>query len=172
MTGRKRQQKLYRHHTGYPGGLKEFTFKEIVESNPERILTDAVSGMLPKNKLRKDIIAKNLVMFRGPYHTYHHVGLPQFTEPKPRDINEEMGLDGFSKDTHVVTYTASRDGSVPEEFKDLPQEIDPSIGEPLLFKEKTHTEARENFYLGHALKKSYKNLRRFKVHSHKKVKKY
>ena len=83
-----------------------------------------------------------------------------------------MGLDGFSKDTHVVTYTASRDGSVPEEFKDLPQEIDPSIGEPLLFKEKTHTEARENFYLGHALKKSYKNLRRFKVHSHKKVKKY
>ena len=76
MTGRKRQQKLYRHHTGYPGGLKEFTFKEIVESNPERILTDAVSGMLPKNKLRKDIIAKNLVMFRGPYHTYHHVGLP------------------------------------------------------------------------------------------------
>jgi len=81
-------------------------------------MTDAVSGMLPKNKLRKDIISKNLVMFRGPYHTYQNVGLPQFTDPLPRDINEDMGLN-YSKDTHIVTYTASRDGSVPEEFKDF-----------------------------------------------------
>ena len=49
MTGRKRQQKLYRHHTGYPGGLKTYTFRTIMEKNPERILTDALMGMLPKN---------------------------------------------------------------------------------------------------------------------------
>jgi len=50
FTGRKRCQKLYRHHTDYPGGLKEFTFKTVREKNPERILKDAVMGMLPKNK--------------------------------------------------------------------------------------------------------------------------
>lgn len=38
MTGRKRQHKLYRHHTGYPGGLKEYTFKHVLETNPERIM--------------------------------------------------------------------------------------------------------------------------------------
>ena len=69
FTGRKRQQKIYRHHTGYPGGLKEYNFKTILEKNPERILHDAVMGMLPKNTLRKDIIKKNVIMFRGPYHT-------------------------------------------------------------------------------------------------------
>ena len=69
FTGRKRQQKIYRHHTGYPGGLKEFSFKQTLEKNPERILVEAVMGMLPKNTLRKDIIKKNLIMYRGPYHT-------------------------------------------------------------------------------------------------------
>jgi large subunit ribosomal protein L13 len=69
FTGRKRQQKIYRHHTGYPGGLKEYTFKTILEKNPERIINDAIMGMLPKNTLRKDIIKKNVITFRGPYHT-------------------------------------------------------------------------------------------------------
>lgn len=53
MTGRKMQQKLYRHHTGYPGGLKTFTYKHVRETKPERILTEAVMGMLPKNKNRE-----------------------------------------------------------------------------------------------------------------------
>jgi large subunit ribosomal protein L13 len=70
MTGRKRLQKLYRHHTGYPGGLKEFTFKHILETNPDRILKDAILGMLPKNKLRKDIVEKNVVTVFGKYHDY------------------------------------------------------------------------------------------------------
>lgn len=52
LTGRKREQKIYRHHTGFPGGLKEFTFKHVIENNPERVLEEAVMGMLPKNKLR------------------------------------------------------------------------------------------------------------------------
>lgn len=52
FTGRKRQQKMYRHHTGYAGGLKEKTFKEMLEKSPEQILVKAVLGMLPKNSLR------------------------------------------------------------------------------------------------------------------------
>ena len=76
LTGRKCQLKKYRHHTGYPSGLKEFSYKEMLEKNPDRILVDAVKGMLPRNKLREPIINKNLKIFRGPYHTYHNYGLP------------------------------------------------------------------------------------------------
>jgi len=109
-------------------------------------------GMLPKNTLRKGIIKKNLVMIRGPYHEYHHVGLPQFTEPLPKDINEEFGLADINKDTHVVKFTSHRDGSVPDEMKDFEQDIDHAISEPHLFRKKTHTEDRHNFKLGIALK--------------------
>ncbi|KAK4048078.1 54S ribosomal protein L23, mitochondrial [Microbotryomycetes sp. JL221] len=52
VTGRKAEQKLYRHHTGYPGGLKEITYATMMEKKPEEIIRRAVSGMLPKNRLR------------------------------------------------------------------------------------------------------------------------
>lgn len=163
FTGRKRQQKIYRHHTGYPGGLKEYNFKTILEKNPERILYDAVMGMLPKNTLRKDIIKKNLIMFRGPYHTMQDVGLPQFTDAIPENININLGLN-LNKEDNYIEFKTARDGSVPEEFKDFEQNIDETMGEPLIYQKKTHTEDRANFKLGIALKKSYKNLKRYKTH--------
>ena len=163
FTGRKRQQKIYRHHTGYPGGLKEYNFKTILEKNPERILHDAVMGMLPKNTLRKDIIKKNLIMFRGPYHTMQDVGLPQFTDAIPENININLGLN-LNKEDNYIEFKTARDGSVPEEFKDFEQNIDETMGEPLIYQKKTHTEDRANFKLGIALKKSYKNLKRYKTH--------
>ncbi|KAF9516829.1 hypothetical protein BS47DRAFT_606922 [Hydnum rufescens UP504] len=52
-TGQKQTQKVYRHHTMYPGGLKEIPFKRMMEKKPEEIIRKAVSGMLPKNKLRE-----------------------------------------------------------------------------------------------------------------------
>ncbi|GAA5863293.1 hypothetical protein JCM1840_007472 [Sporobolomyces johnsonii] len=52
VTGRKAQQKLYRHHTMFPGGLKEITYETMMERKPEEIIRRAVSGMLPKNRLR------------------------------------------------------------------------------------------------------------------------
>ncbi len=52
LTGKKRENKIYYHHSGYPGGLKEVPFKKIFENSPDKILKKAVSGMLPKNKLR------------------------------------------------------------------------------------------------------------------------
>lgn len=53
LTGRKWDQKLYRWHTGYPGGLKERTAKEHFARKPDAILREAVLGMLPKNNLRR-----------------------------------------------------------------------------------------------------------------------
>ncbi|GAA5871288.1 hypothetical protein JCM8547_007243 [Rhodosporidiobolus lusitaniae] len=52
VTGRKEDQKLYRHHTQFPGGLKEIPYKTMLERKPEEIIRRAVSGMLPKNRLR------------------------------------------------------------------------------------------------------------------------
>ena len=67
VTGSKYNNKIYYRHSLYPGGLKSQTFKELIEKNPERVIEEAVKGMLPKNKLGKSII-KKLKVFQGPNH--------------------------------------------------------------------------------------------------------
>jgi len=69
VTGQKFKDKKYYKHSLYPGGLKTQTFKELLQSNPERIIEDAVKGMLPKNKLGKSMI-KKLKVFSGPDHDH------------------------------------------------------------------------------------------------------
>ena len=69
VTGSKFENKKYYSHSLYPGGLKTKTFKELNEKNPEKIIEEAVKGMLPKNKLGKSII-KKLKVFRGPSHDH------------------------------------------------------------------------------------------------------
>ncbi|GAA6048126.1 hypothetical protein JCM3770_003674 [Rhodotorula araucariae] len=61
VTGRKAEQKLYRHHTQFPGGLKEIPFATMLERKPEEILRRAVSGMLPKNRLRAKRLERLLI---------------------------------------------------------------------------------------------------------------
>jgi large subunit ribosomal protein L13 len=58
FTGNKLEQKEYFHHTGYFGGIKSITAKKQLEKKPEQILTDAVWGMLPKNRLSRQLIKK------------------------------------------------------------------------------------------------------------------
>lgn len=69
FTGQKWKQKLYRHHTGWPGGLKEVPAKQLLEQHPERIMQRAVRGMLPKNKLRP-IRMHRLRVFPGNEHPH------------------------------------------------------------------------------------------------------
>ena len=69
VTGSKYNNKIYYRHSLYPGGLKSQTFKELIEKNPERVIEEAVKGMLPKNKLGKSII-KKLKVFQGPNHDH------------------------------------------------------------------------------------------------------
>ena len=69
VTGSKFENKKYYSHSLYPGGLKTKTFRELNEKNPEKIIEEAVKGMLPKNKLGKSIIRK-LKVFRGPNHDH------------------------------------------------------------------------------------------------------
>lgn len=58
ITGNKAEQKVYRSHSGYPGGFKEITYKKMLQEHPERIIIHAVSGMLPKNRLRDKRLAR------------------------------------------------------------------------------------------------------------------
>ena len=69
VTGSKFSDKKYYTHSLYPGGLKTQTFRELHEKNPEKIILEAVKGMLPKNKLGKSMI-KKLKVFRGPSHDH------------------------------------------------------------------------------------------------------
>ncbi len=69
LTGNKLNQKVYYHHTGYPGGLKAETAKSRLQRRPELVITEAVRGMLPKNRLGRAMI-KKLKVYRGSAHPH------------------------------------------------------------------------------------------------------
>lgn len=69
VTGRKASQKVYRSHSGYPGGFRERKFSKVINEHPERILENAISGMLPDNKLKAKRMARLRVVVgdKNPY---------------------------------------------------------------------------------------------------------
>ncbi len=69
LTGRKLEQKVYRRHSGYPGGLKEISVKHLLETRPTEVVREAVLGMLPKNRLRARM-AKRLRIYVGEQHPH------------------------------------------------------------------------------------------------------
>ena len=69
VTGNKSENKIYFRHTGYPGGIKKISFKDQLEKDPEKIIRDAVKGMLPKNKLNRQII-KKLKVYNDEIHPH------------------------------------------------------------------------------------------------------
>lgn len=69
LTGKKETQKSYKRHSGYPGGFKSETVKELRERKPQDIITHAVKGMLPQNRLRDKMLTR-LYVFTGETHTY------------------------------------------------------------------------------------------------------
>ena len=80
VTGNKLEDKKYYTHTLYPGGLKTKVLKDILETKPEYIIEEAVKGMLPKNKLGKQMF-KKLKVFKGSEHP-HESQQPTIWEPK------------------------------------------------------------------------------------------
>jgi large subunit ribosomal protein L13 len=78
VTGKKAEKKLYRWHSGYPGGLKERTFNEMIEKKPTEVVYRAVKGMLPKNRLGRKMI-KKLKVYAGPDHK-HEAQQPELLE--------------------------------------------------------------------------------------------
>jgi large subunit ribosomal protein L13 len=80
VTGRKKQQKLYRRHSGRPGGMKVETFEHLQKRIPERIIEKAVKGMLPKNSLGRTLFTK-LKVYSGPNHPH------QAQQPEVLNVN-------------------------------------------------------------------------------------
>ena len=78
VTGNKRREKLYRRHSGYPGGLRERTLEEMLERRPEEVIRIAVKGMLPRNRLARKQITK-LKVYAGPEHP-HAAQKPEILE--------------------------------------------------------------------------------------------
>jgi large subunit ribosomal protein L13 len=69
LTGRKEEQKVYRRHSGYPGGLTETSVRTVRQTRPVKIIEDAIQGMLPKTKLGKQMYRK-LKVYAGPKHPH------------------------------------------------------------------------------------------------------
>ena len=69
VTGKKESDKIYKHHSGYPGGLKETPLKELRAKQPEEIIRHAVKGMMPKGKLGRQMF-KKLKVYAGPEHPH------------------------------------------------------------------------------------------------------
>jgi large subunit ribosomal protein L13 len=69
LTGKKLDQKMYTYHTGYPGGLKEIPYRQLMVKKPEFALKEAVRGMLPKGPLGSAML-KKLRVYRGPEHAH------------------------------------------------------------------------------------------------------
>ncbi len=84
VTGKKRTQKLYRRHSGRPGGMKVETFEKLLARVPERIVEQAIKGMLPKNSLGRKLFTK-LKVYTGPTHPH------QAQHPEPLIINTIPG---------------------------------------------------------------------------------
>lgn len=80
MTGRKAEQKMQVHYTGYPGGLKTHSYGEILEKHPERLIENAVRRMLPKNRLGRQMLSK-LKVYAGSDHPH------QAQSPKALEIS-------------------------------------------------------------------------------------
>jgi large subunit ribosomal protein L13 len=69
VTGRKLDQKIYYRYSGYPGGLKEITLRNLLQRHPARVIEHAVRGMLPKNRLGRQMF-KKLKVYAGPDHPH------------------------------------------------------------------------------------------------------
>lgn len=81
LTGKKESDKVYRRHSGYPGGLKEVSARKMRQVRPVRMVELAISGMLPKTKLGKQMYRK-LKVYAGPKHPH------QAQKPAPLALNQ------------------------------------------------------------------------------------
>lgn len=80
VTGKKMDDKMYYRHSGYPGGLKTTNLKTLLSTFPDRVITKAVWGMLPHNKLGR-VLLKKLKVYAGPEHPH------SAQQPKPLKLN-------------------------------------------------------------------------------------
>ena len=114
FSGNKWKDKIYRWHTGYPGGLKERPAGQMLERNPVQILRKAVLGMLKRNKLRHGYMEPRLKIYTGSDHP-HKAQLPTTVEPIPRVPTRLLG--NFHFGLKHYAHPSSFKQSVPKASK-------------------------------------------------------
>lgn len=139
--------------------------KEVLEKRPGQPLRLAIKGMIPKNRLREDILDRRLFIYPGAFHPHFKQGLPQFTVPAPNDINEEFDFGKVQERRHnyKVVYESNPE-NLPEEFADVERDINTDIDIPDVLREKTHTNPKDNIKMMKLRMKSYKAFARYKKH--------
>ena len=112
--------KLYRWHTGYPGGLKQRRAEEMLEKNPRQILHKAIMGQLRRTNLRHQSMGPRLKMFVGPNHP-HTAQLPPSVEPLPRVPRARHGdfHFGLKYYAHPNSYLVGRKLEKVEKTKEM-----------------------------------------------------
>jgi len=165
MTGRKKFYKMYRHHTGYPSGLKEISMEHLMEKDPEKLIYRTVKGMLPKNDLREEILSKYLIVHGGPYHPHLAQKLPQFTEPEPIDINKEYNFEmsSLTDPNQYKIIFESKPDEKDEQFDNHTREIDESMSKPAHLIKKTHTDPKSNLFMASYYRSDYRKFRRYRT---------
>ena len=96
VTGKRLQQKKYYRHSGYPGGLREEDLARVLERQPERVIRQAVRGMLPGNRLGRSQLGK-LRVYAGPAHPH------QGQRPVPLDLQRPGGIASAAEPAEEVT---------------------------------------------------------------------
>ena len=92
LTGMKAGQKLYRRYTGFPGGLREEEYSKLLVRRPEKILEEAIKGMLPKSKMGRQMATK-LKVYKGadhPHHAQQPVALEMHRTGKPLELHKKQ----------------------------------------------------------------------------------
>lgn len=162
LTGKKLEQKLYRHHTGFPGGLKEIKAKHYLEKNATEMVTRSIKGMLPKNKMRKLFLSKVQIFEEGA-HNLQNKGLPQFGKNIPIDYNEILGTDTSIQKDSVIVASNVNEKDYPQDFKNIPREINPYMDKPEYMQD-------SEFKMNHKLTEKYiKYSRRQMYKFHKRI---
>ena len=87
MYYKNRKEKFYYKHSGYPGALTKTSWDQMMDKDPAFPLKNCITKMLHPNQTRKETIEEKVKLFVEPYHTYAHVGLPQFIEQAPPDVS-------------------------------------------------------------------------------------
>jgi large subunit ribosomal protein L13 len=87
VTGNRLDSKLYYRHSGYPGGLKVQTLRQLMEKHPDRAIQEAVKGMLPQNKMR-DHLLRRLKIYSGPDHPHAAQQPELWSDPTPETFND------------------------------------------------------------------------------------
>ena len=132
VTGKQRYQKVFRHHTGYAGGLHEILFIDLMKKDPQQLITRVIKGMLPKNRTRKFLL-KRIKVYPGQYHPHESLKIPQFINqplPDPHDlIGAPKSLEELATD-YEIAYEEDPE-TTPEIFKDTPRNYDESSKYPM-----------------------------------------